>query len=100
VPNQLMLPIAEATSFFMTRFRPKAPQLLTPGAIRRLSLMRHADTSKAKNELGFVPTSIENAFADAYAFHWARGGITNDSARAPQPAASTVASVPHVTIHA
>lgn len=100
VPNQLMLPIAEATSFFMTRFRPKAPQLLTPGAIRRLSLMRHADTSKAKNELGFVPSSIEDAFKDAYAFHWARGGVTNKNARAPQPVSSPSASVPHVTIHA
>lgn len=100
VPNQLMLPIAEATSFFMTRFRPKAPQLLTPGAIRRLRLMRHANTSKAKSELGFVPSAIENAFAEAYAFHWSRGAITNPNARRPQRAATPDASVPHSTIHA
>lgn len=101
LPTNVMLPIAEATSFFMTRFRPKAPQLLTPGAIRRLKLCRHADTSKAKTELGFTPTSVEEAFAEAYAFHWQRGAITNRNARAPQPRAVAAANDPRVvTIHA
>ncbi len=84
VPPQVLLPVAEMASAFMTRFRPKKTQLLTPGAIRRLRLRRHADTSKAQNELGFVPSPIEEAFAEAYAFHYGRGAITNPQAKAPK----------------
>ena len=80
---EVMLPIAEVMSAFMTRFRPKAPQLLTPGAIRRLQLRRHAATSKARSALGFQPSSIATAFAAAYAFHHGRGAITNPKAKAP-----------------
>ena len=85
LPPNVLLPFAEAASWAMTRFRPDAAQLLTPGAIRRLRLRRHADTSKAREELGFVPSPIEEAFAEAYAFHWERGAITHPSARPPAP---------------
>jgi len=83
VPAEVLLPLAEAGSWLMTRLAPNKPQLLTPGAIRRLQLRRHADTSKAREELGFRPSPIEEAFAEAYAFHWARGAITHPQAKAP-----------------
>lgn len=83
VPSDVLLPVAEAVSWYMTRFRPKAPQLLTPGAIRRLKLKRHANTTKAREELGFVPSSMEAAFAEAYRFQWERGAITDPRAKAP-----------------
>lgn len=101
VPSQVLLPIAEIGSWAMYRLRPRFPQLLTPGAIRRLQLRRHADTSKARRELGFVPSSIEEAFAEAYAFHHARGAITHPDAKAPTwsaPVAEPMAS--EIRIHA
>jgi len=91
ISPKVLLPITEAVSFYMTRFRPKAQQLLTPGAIRRLKLQRHADTSKARTELGFRPSRMEDAFAEAYRFQWERGAITNPEAKAPateEPATS------------
>lgn len=102
IPSGVLLPIAEVASAAIYRLNPKFPQLLTPGAIRRLRLRRHADTSKARNELGFVPSRIEEAFAEAYAFHWGRGAITNPRARAPQVPASAQApaSVRSIQIHA
>ncbi|MAQ14719.1 MAG: hypothetical protein CMN30_07970 [Sandaracinus sp.] len=97
----VLLPLAEAGSWLMTRFRPEAPQLLTPGAIRRLRLMRHADTTKARTELGFRPTSVEEAFAEAYAFHWERGAITHPDAKPPAvPQSIPATSRPAVQIHA
>ncbi len=83
IPSEVLLPIAEVTSFALSRLAPKRTQLLTPGAIRRLKLRRHADLSKAINELGYEPGSIEDAFAEAYAFHHARGAITHPDAKAP-----------------
>lgn len=102
VPSNVLLPIAEVASAAIYRINPKFPQLLTPGAIRRLRLRRHADTSKARRELGFVPSRIEEAFAEAYAFHWGRGAISNPRARAPQvpAAASTPTSARRAQIHA
>ena len=57
-------------------------QRLTPGAIRILRLERHADTSKARRELGFVPTPHEDAVREAYEFFVARGEIAGDRKRA------------------
>ena len=84
VPSGLLLPIAEVASAAIYRLNPEFPQLLTPGAIRRLRLRRHADTSKARRELGFQPSRVEEAFEEAYAFHYWRGAITNPRARAPK----------------
>ncbi len=85
VPRRLLLPLSEIVSRAIYVVNPDFPQLLTPGAIRKLGPRRHADTSKARRELGFEPTSIEEAFREAYAFHWERGAITHPDAKPPRP---------------
>jgi hydroxymethylglutaryl-CoA reductase/dihydroflavonol-4-reductase len=51
------------------------PQRLTPGSITILRMRRHANTAKAQNELGFVPTNIRDAVAEAFEFYHREGMI-------------------------
>ena len=83
IPLHMMLVFAEAASFYLSRFHPGFPQRFTPGAIRLLKKCRHADTSKARRELGYQPTSIRAAVHEAYAFHYHRNAITNPLANPP-----------------
>ncbi|MCY4007477.1 MAG: NAD-dependent epimerase/dehydratase family protein [Rhodobacteraceae bacterium] len=83
-PAFLMLAFSEVVSGYLSQFHPDFPQRFTPGAIRLLKKCRHADTSKARQELGYQPTSIRRAIIDAYTFHHARGVITNPSAKPPR----------------
>jgi len=83
VPAALMGAFAGVASPLLSRFFPNVRQRLTPGAIRLLQLRRHADTSKARLELGYQPTGIESAVEEAYAFFHARGAIQNPAARVP-----------------
>ncbi len=76
LPAPLMGAIAEVVSPLLTRLLPNFPQRLTPGAVRILRLGRHADLSKAKRELGYQPTTIEQACEEAYEFFARRGAIT------------------------
>jgi len=82
LPASLMAAIAPMTQLVQSTLFPSRPQRLTPGAIRILRLERRADTSKAKRELGFVPTAREAAVREAYEFFVARGAITRPHARA------------------
>jgi nucleoside-diphosphate-sugar epimerase len=66
LPPQVMAALAQVSSFVLSNFFPKVPQRFTPGAVRILRQGRHADTSKAKNELGFMPTSIRSAVEQAH----------------------------------
>jgi nucleoside-diphosphate-sugar epimerase len=75
LPISVMKPIAHVTSFVMARLRPEDPQRFTPGALRILAQHRNADITKAKTELGYRPTSIEEAVTDAYHFFGAQGDI-------------------------
>ncbi len=84
VPLGIMLVTAEISSYLLSRFWPSYPQRFTPGAIRLLQQRRHADTSKAKEELGFQPTTIRAAVREAYAFHYHRNAITNTRAKRPE----------------
>lgn len=84
LPAPVLGAFSEVASFCLSRLRPSFPQRLTPGAIRLLQLERHADISKARRELGYTPSAIENAIEDAYAFHVARGAIRNPRARGPR----------------
>lgn len=86
MPPAAMLAVAKLTEPLVTRFVPPERHRLTPAAVHILRLHRRADTSKARRELGFVPTSIEGAVREAYEFFVARGKI-----QAPAPARRTVA---------
>ena len=81
LPAPVMAVVAEITHFVGTHFFPKMPQRLTPGAVRILRQNRRADTSKARRELGFRPTSLEKAIAEAYE-HFVERGLS-DGKEAP-----------------
>jgi len=75
LPPGLMMGVAEVVSFFTTRFSPGTELPLTPDAVRIVRMQRKVDCSKAKNELGFKPTSIKQAIQDAYDCFLRRGVI-------------------------
>jgi dihydroflavonol-4-reductase len=58
--------IAEISSRVGALIAPDAEPLLTPAALRLLRLGRRADTTKARHELGFFPTSVDAAIEDAW----------------------------------
>ena len=85
IPARAMLAFSEVASFYLSRVHPNFPQRFTPGAIRLLQKCLHTDTSKAKQELGYQPTSIRAAAHEAYAFHYhQRKAITNPLAKPPR----------------
>jgi nucleoside-diphosphate-sugar epimerase len=94
LPVGVMAVVAEITQFVFTNFFPKVPQRLTPGAVRVLRMCRRADNSKARRELGFVPTSIEDAVREAYEDFVRRGVITPKKGRAVVAPAPTVVAAP------
>jgi dihydroflavonol-4-reductase len=71
----LMLGLAHVGSFVLTNFFPSVPQRFTPAAVRILQMRRRADTSRAQRELGYAPTSIEDAVREAYEHFVERGEI-------------------------
>jgi nucleoside-diphosphate-sugar epimerase len=75
LPAPLMAAISEVTTRILKVVAPESPQRLTPGAVRILRQCRRADTSKAKSELGFVPTSIEDAIREQYQWFVSEGQI-------------------------
>ncbi len=86
LPPPVMAVIAQVTHFIGTTFFPSKPQRLTPGAVRILRQCRKADITKARTELGFSPTSIEQAIQDAYD-HFVERGVIPGERRAAAPAA-------------
>jgi nucleoside-diphosphate-sugar epimerase len=91
MPPRAMSAVAKLTEPFVTRFLPPERHRLTPAAVHILRLHRHADTSKAQRELGFVPTSIESAVREAYEQFIERGKIvpSTSSTRASREAPVT-----------
>ena len=81
LPPDVAAVIAAIASPIMTRFFPKVQQRLTPGAIRLLRMGRKADTTKARKELGFVPTPIRAAVKEAYD-DFVRRGLIAENPRA------------------
>src|SRR5581483_10402892 len=79
LPPPVMAVIAEVTQAVQSTFFPSRPQRLTPGAVRILRMHRRADTTKAKTELGYQPTSIEDAVKEQYEFFIGRGWIDGKS---------------------
>jgi nucleoside-diphosphate-sugar epimerase len=88
LPRSVMLPLAHVTSAVLSRLRPNDPQRFTPGALRILGQHRKADTTKARTELGFRPTSIEEAVQEAYDFFGTEGAIEGYRPRAADASAS------------
>ena len=87
LPVGPMLALSKVTSYALSRLYPSYPQRFTPGAIRLLQQRRRADTSKAREELGFEPTTVREAVKDAYAFHYRRKAIANPRAKPPEMSA-------------
>lgn len=75
LPRNVMMGLSHVSTFVLNRIAPERPQRFTPDAVRLLGLQRRADTSKARAELGFAPTSIERAIEDAYAWFMAQGRV-------------------------
>jgi nucleoside-diphosphate-sugar epimerase len=87
LPPAVMAAIAGVASPLLTMLAPNRPQRLTPGAVHLLRMHRRADCSKAKQELGYEPTSVKDAVREAYEWFVAAGEIRN--APAPTSAAET-----------
>ena len=76
IPGAVMARVANVSDFIIPRFFPDVPRRFTSGAIRILRMYRHADISKAKNELGFQPTDIKASIQSAYDDFLRRGLVT------------------------
>ncbi len=76
IPAGLMSAVSSIYSGALSRFFPNVPQRLTPGSIRILTMQRHADTTRARTELGWRPTTIAEAVRAAYEF-FAEQGISS-----------------------
>lgn len=85
LPVKVMYGIAQVVSPTMTLLMPDKPQRFTPDAVMLLQQYRSADCTKAKTELGYRPTSVRQAIADAYE-DFARRGLV--------PARPRPASIP------
>ena len=66
LPPPVMAAIASVMSPLTSAFAPHRPQRLTPGAIHLLRMGRRADCTKAKQELGYSPTSVKEAVREAH----------------------------------
>lgn len=86
LPPPLMMGIAKVTSPVLTHFFPHVDQRLTPAAVRLLSMGRRADCTRARTELGYQPTSIEDAVREAYEDFVRRGLVHGASTVVPMPA--------------
>jgi nucleoside-diphosphate-sugar epimerase len=75
LPAPVMAVISEISTRILKVVAPESPQRLTPGAVRILRMCRQADTSKAKKELGFVPTPIEDAIREQFEWFVSEGKI-------------------------
>ncbi len=85
LPTRVMSGITGLYSGTLAKLLPNLPQRLTPGAINVLRMRRHADTTKAREELGYVPTDLASAVHEAFEFFYAQGMIPNP----PVPRVST-----------
>jgi nucleoside-diphosphate-sugar epimerase len=77
LPPAVMAAIARVASPLLTMLAPNRPQRLTPGAVHLLRMHRRADCSKAKQQLGYEPTSVKDAVREAYEWFAAAGHIRN-----------------------
>ncbi len=74
----VMMGLAHVSTFVLNRVAPERPQRFTPDAVRLLQMQRRADCSKARDELGYAPTTLESAVRAAYE-DFVRRGLTRAS---------------------
>ena len=84
LPAALMAAIARVASPLLSALAPATPQRLTPGAVRILRMHRRADCAKARQELGYQPTSVKEALREAVEWFASTGQI---AAVPPRPSA-------------
>ena len=84
LPPMVMSAFAHVSSFVLTRFFPEVPLRFTPFAVKYLQMRRRADTAKAQRELGFRPSSVEDAVQEAYDDFVRRGLVVARADREPQ----------------
>ncbi len=75
LPPPVMAAMAEVADRTWFRVFPNRPRRFTPAAVRLLRMRRRADHGKAREELGFRPTSLRDAVRDAYEDFVRRGVI-------------------------
>jgi hopanoid-associated sugar epimerase len=75
LPVALMKPVAVVSSFVMRHFFPSVPPRFTPGTVKLLQTGKRADYTKARTELGYVATSVDEAFAESLEWFRRRGQI-------------------------
>jgi nucleoside-diphosphate-sugar epimerase len=80
IPAALMAAVARITSPVLNTCFPYIPQRFTPASVRLLRMRRRADCGKAYHELGYRPTSIEQAVQEAYDWFVGRGVIRRPAA--------------------
>lgn len=75
LPGPVMSGLAEVVNFFVMRLAPDVEPRFTPGAVRILRLHRRADITKARTELGYQPSSVEEAVREAHEDFVRRGRL-------------------------
>lgn len=85
LPSGVMAVAAGAADLVLGRVAPKMPRRFTSAAVKLLRSQRRADTTKARTELGFQPTSIKQAIREAYECFQRRGLIQTASKTQPGP---------------
>ena len=66
LPPPVMARLADVVNFVVMRVAPDTEPRFTPGAVRILRMHRRADITKARTELGYQPTSVEDAVREAH----------------------------------
>jgi nucleoside-diphosphate-sugar epimerase len=80
LPPPLMAGLARAVNAVVTRVAPHVEPRFTPGAVRILRMHRRADITKARTQLGYAPSPIEDAIREAYEDFVRRGLLPRRSA--------------------
>jgi nucleoside-diphosphate-sugar epimerase len=83
----LMAAIAGVSGPVLSVLAPRTPQRLTPDAVRLLRMHRRADCTKAKQELGYQPTSVKDAVREAFEWFVAAGRIPRATSAMTTPGA-------------
>ena len=81
LPASLMALLAKIADRSVYQIFPNRPRRFTPAAVRLLRMQRRVDISKAREELGFEPTSLADAVTLAYQDFVRRGLITPKTSR-------------------